>query len=545
VQVTWLDPQPSREERPALFPSPFDEVGPHALARRCGELVMEQLKAGFIAPGLSTDVLRTELGGKMFGVLAFEASDGRVGFIKAVSGQVERAWNVPGYAPPLFDSVARDAVEPPAEVVVKSLTARVDAARSEATLLQLRDALRALDEAHATRRAQLKAKHAQNKAQRRVEREAGGDSHALDQLSRGDDAERRRNEAASRDERAELVARLAPLERRLAALERLRRIVSREAMRRIWDTYVLTSFDGVERASLRSLFPAGDPPSGAADCAAPRLLDAARREGWRPLALAEFWWGAPPPGGGRVEGAWYPACREKCGPVLPFLLRGLAVAPKQTWTPKPVAELDLRIVHRDARFVVVDKPEGLLSVPARDERIEDNVLARVKRAFPASTPLAVHRLDLDTSGLLLIALDVEAYRFLQRQFLSRSVEKKYVAVLDGEVTKDEGLIELPMRVDLDQRPRQLVDFEHGRAALTRWKVLERSAGRTRVAFFPLTGRTHQLRVHAAHAQGLGVPIVGDRLYGKPGERLLLHAEELRFRHPFDGTALSLRAPAPF
>ncbi|MFT3713185.1 MAG: pseudouridine synthase [Archangium sp.] len=482
----------------------------------------------------------------MFGVLAIEAADGRLGFIKAVSGQVERAWNVEGYAPPLFDAVARDAVEPPAEVVVKSLTARVERARTEFELIRLREELASLDVQHAERRATLKTKHAANKAIRREQRERFGDSHELDQQSRGDDAERRRNEAASREEREAVLQKLAPLERRLAALERLRRIVSREAMRRIWDTYVLTSFDGRETRTLRELFHGGDPPSGAADCAAPRLLDAARRNGWKPLALAEFWWGAPPPGGGRVEGAFYPACREKCGPVLPFLMRGLEVAPKQSYVPPAVSVEALRVVHRDARFLVIDKPEGLLSVPARDERIEDNVLARVKREVPGSTPLAVHRLDLDTSGLLLVALDVEAYRALQRQFVSRSVEKKYVAILEGNVAGDEGTVELPLRVDLDQRPRQLVDFEHGRSALTRWKVLERlSDGRTRVAFFPLTGRTHQLRVHAAHAQGLGMPIVGDRLYGTPAARLLLHAEELRFRHPFDGTELSLRIPAPF
>ncbi|MBL8917101.1 MAG: RluA family pseudouridine synthase [Archangium sp.] len=518
-----------------------------------------------IAPAIPTSLLHGPTGGKMFGVLVFEASDGRVGFIRAVSGQVERAWNVEGYAPPLFDAAARDAFEPVAEVVVKQFTARVEAARADAELLSLRAELVALDALHTERRAALKARHAANKAERRDLRaqlrdfaspqpspgagEGQGEgaltSHELDQLSRADDAERRRNEATSREERGALLARLAPRERHLAALERLRRIISREAMRKIWDTYVLTSFSG-ETTTLRELFPNGDPPSGAADCAAPRLLDAARRNSWKPIALAEFWWGAPPPGGARVEGAYYPACREKCGPVLPFLMRGLTVAPKQVWTP-PVITGDLRVLFEDARFIVIDKPAGLLSVPARDERIEDNVLARVKRRFPKSTPFAVHRLDLDTSGLLLVALDVEAYRLLQRQFLSRAVEKQYVAILDGELSnaRDEGVIELPMRVDLDQRPRQLVDFEHGRSALTRWKVLERSAGRTRVAFFPLTGRTHQLRVHAAHEKGLGLPIVGDRLYGVPGERLLLHAESLRLRHPLDGTEVKVRSPAPF
>jgi tRNA pseudouridine32 synthase/23S rRNA pseudouridine746 synthase len=625
--VTWLEPQPAASERPAVLPSPFDELEPHPLARRCAELVMQQLRGGLLAPGLSTEVLRTAAGGKMFGVLAFEAADGRVGFLRAVSGQVERSWSVEGYAGAVFDPEARAAVEPPAEVVVKRFTARVEEARADPALLRLRAELVALEKRHREERAALKARYAERRQRRHAARAqaaesqekspvtesdgrggrrtgepraaegrstrasgagqtgatpsaaAGEGSRAAESAgpsaegertramespgwtsptsdggeearaaeSRADDAERREFERRAREETAAAHARLRPLERRLAALERLRRLISREAMRRIWDTYVLRNFAG-EARPLRALFAPGDPPSGAADCAAPRLLDAARRQGWRPLALAEFWWGAAPPGGARVEGAWYPACREKCGPVLPFLLRGLEVAPRRTFRPPEVPE-PLRVVFEDERFVVIDKPAGLLSVPARDEAIEDDVLARLRQRYPRATgPLAVHRLDLDTSGLMLVALDDEAYRLLQQQFLTRVVQKRYVALLDGDVRGDEGVIELPMRVDLDHRPRQVVDFEHGRAAVTRWQVLSRSveSHRTRVAFFPLTGRTHQLRVHAAHAGGLAAPIVGDRLYGQPADRLYLHAESLRFAHPSDlKHVVEVSSPAPF
>jgi tRNA pseudouridine32 synthase / 23S rRNA pseudouridine746 synthase len=543
--VTWLDPQPLRDERPRVFPSPFDELAPHALAQRCAELVKEDLRTGFIAPGLPTSVLRRAEGGKMFGVLVVEASDGRVGFLRAVSGQVERAWKLEGYAPAVFDAVRRVEAEVPAEVMVKGLTARVDAARLEPSLLAAREALRVLDTRHAERRVGLKQLHASRKQERKLARATTTDAaglHALDQLSRKDDHERRTNEASSREERAAAMATLVPLERRLAALERLRRVVSQETMRRIWDSYVLTNFAG-QTTTLRALFPLGDPPSGAADCAAPKLINAAREAGLKPLALAEFWWGAPPPGGGRVEGMFFPACREKCGPVLPFLLGGLETAARQTWKPREVNEEELSVVHRDERFLVLQKPHGLLSVPARDETVTDSLVARVQRQFPAA--MAVHRLDLDTSGLLLVALDGEMYRLLQEQFLSREVQKRYVAVLEGVVEKNQGEIELPLRVDLDQRPRQLVDFVHGKAALTRFEVLSREEGRTRVAFFPLTGRTHQLRVHAAHQLGLGTPIVGDRLYGSPAARLMLHAEWLRFRHPVGGAVVEVVAPAPF
>lgn len=550
MRVHWLERPEAHGERPRVFPSPFDQRDPHPLAQHAARLVQAELREGFIAPGIPTSLLKKETpespGGKMFGVLVFETPDSRVGFIRALSGQLGRAWNVEGYAPALFDVALRTAVEPPAEVVVKDLTARVDAARADVTLHSLREELQSLEATQSARRVAMKTRHAENKRARRVEREATSDPavlHALDQRSRGDDAERRTHEAQCREERATLEARVKPLERRLAALERLRRLVSREAMRRIWDSYVLTSFSG-RTTTLRALFPEGDPPSGAADCAAPRLLDAARRNGWKPLALAEFWWGDAPPGGSRVEGCWYPACLEKCGPVLPFLLDGLEVAPRHNFQPPHVEEA-LHVVHEDARFVVIDKPTGLLSVRAKDERLDDFAVARVARRFPSAIATAVHRLDLDTSGLLLIALDDEAYGALQQQFLSRAVQKRYVAVLEGLVEGDEGEIELPLRVDLEQRPRQLVDFEHGKPALTRWKVRSRSpeTNTTRVDFFPLTGRTHQLRVHAA--LGLKHAIVGDRLYGTAGDRLLLHAEELAFTHPFTGEPLRLISPAPF
>ena len=542
--ITWLDPQPA--ELPRVFPSPFDDLAPHPLAQRCAELVKAELRStGLIAPGLRTSVLTRAEGGKMFGVLVMKNAAGRVGFLRAVSGQVERAWNLEGYAPPVFDAALRISAEGPAEVAVKGLTARVEVARVEPTLLTARETLGALDARYEAQRRELKLQHAARKQERRVAREKTTDTaelHALDQLSRRDDHERRTAEAAARLERASALATLFPLERRLAALERLRRVVSQETMRRIWDSYLLTNFAG-EQTTLRALFPAGDPPSGAADCAAPKLLNAAREAKVTPLALAEFWWGTPPPGGGRVEGMFFPACREKCGPVLPFMLTGLETAPRQTWKPREVRDDELTIVHEDPRFLVLEKPAGLLSVPARDQTITDSLLARVQRRFPDA--LTVHRLDLDTSGLLLVALDDEMYRWLQAQFLSREVHKRYAAVLEGPVAKDEGVIELPLRVDLDQRPRQLVDFEHGKPALTRYEVRSREANRTRVAFFPLTGRTHQLRVHAAHQLGLGTPIVGDRLYGTPAARLLLHAESLRFRHPVTSAVIELESPAPF
>lgn len=533
-------------DAPDTFPSPFDDVGPHPLARRAAEALQQRLRTGFLAPGVSTAPLYRAEGGKMFGVLVVRDATGRLGVLHALSGQLERAWQVEGYVGPIFEDSLRAEVELDAERVVKALTERVEAFRVDPTLLEVREALETLRRAQQAQRAEQKRGLAERKRLRHERRATADDATraALDDESRRDDRQRRAREAAWREEEAAALAHLAPLERRLAALERLRRVVSQEAMRRIWDSYALTSFAG-DTSTLRELFPGGEPPSGAGDCAAPKLLEAARRARLVPVALAEFWWGAPPPGGGRVEGAFFPACREKCGPVLPFLLRGLPVAPRRTWRPSAPEDDTLHVLREDAHVVVLLKPEGLLSVPARDAQVTDSLAARLARRYPGATPLVAHRLDLDTSGLLVAAKDLDTFRALQAQFRHRRVEKRYVAVLEGEVAGESGVIELPLRVDLEQRPRQLVDFVHGRHAVTRWRVLSRAGGRTRVALEPVTGRTHQLRVHCAHREGLGVPIVGDRLYGTPGLRLLLHAEALRFVHPVTGEPWSLQAPAPF
>jgi len=555
--ITLFEPQPDPRAVSEAFPSPFDELGPHALARRAAEVMQAELRGGFIAPGLPAAMLEGAEGGKMFGVLVVREPGGRVGFLRAFSGMLAGRWEVDGFVPPLFDRVAREQVEPAGEATVKALLARFEAHQASAELLAIRSAHAAQEARHAEERAALRARHDANRKRRHAQRAALEASvtlteaerrealHALDQESRGDKAERRKAEAVQEEERRALLPKKTRLERHLRALERLRRIVCRELMKRIHGTYDVPNARG-ERRLLRALYGPGEPPSGAADCAAPKLLAHAFRNGLRPLALAEFWWGAPPPAGGRIAGAFYGACQDKCGPLLPFMLEGLEVAPPRTFSPPAVVDDDLPVVFEDPWVVVVDKPCGLLSVPGRDASVTDSVLARLRARYPRATgPLLVHRLDLDTSGLLVAALDPETYADLQRQFTGREVQKRYVAWLQGHVRGERGTIELPMRVDLDDRPRQIYDPVHGKSAVTEWHVLERSSGRTRVALFPLTGRTHQLRVHAAHPLGLGAPIVGDRLYGHEESRLHLHAESLSFKHPKTGRLLSFERPAPF
>jgi tRNA pseudouridine32 synthase/23S rRNA pseudouridine746 synthase len=531
------------------FPNPFDEPPPAALARRAAAMLQHELATGAVAPGVSTEPLWQPGGGKMFGVLVVARPDGVVGFLRAFSGTFLGRWDLPGWAPPLFDRAARAAIETPGEVVVKSLHARARDFATGSGLAAARTAQHELLARHADELASLRLRNQQNRALRRERRApattTADELQALDQASRIDKAERRRLLAAHLDERLSGERALAVLERRRGALERLHRMASRRVMRAIHDCYRLRNARG-ETASLRALYAPGEPPAGAADCAAPKLLASAFARGWKPLALAEFWWGAPPPAGARVAGEYYRACREKCGPLLPFLLQGLDVGAVRGFVPPSLRDVGLVVVHADDRLVVVDKPPGLRSVPGHGGAADDSVLQRLRECHPAATgPLLTHRLDLDTSGLLVATLDAAANAHLQKQFERRIVVKRYIAWIDAELASDSGIIELPIRLDVNDRPRQIHDPVGGRSAVTEWKVLERRGGRTRVALYPRTGRTHQLRVHAAHPLGLGAAIVGDRLYGHGGERLLLHAEAITLRHPSTGAWVTFESPAPF
>jgi len=355
-------------------------------------------------------------------------------------------------------------------------------------------------------------------------------------------------------ERAELLARGD--QRDAAAMREAQAAVSRSVHAALHDTYQLANARG-QRRSLRELFEPRNPPGGAGDCAAPKLLAHAYARDLRPLALAEFWWGGPPPSGGRQHGVFYPACRGRCGVILPFMLDGLPCEPPPDVGMLDIAADEPRTVFEDDELIAIDKPSGLLSVPGRGPRRRDSVEHRLQQrcelADP-SWPRLVHRLDLATSGLLIAAKAKPIYVALQRQFSARTVVKRYVALVAGGLDGDEGIIDLPLTRDLDDRPRQLVDRTRGKPARTRWRVLAREGPRTRVALEPETGRTHQLRLHAAHSEGLGAAIVGDRLYGFGfgsegfgfgGERLMLHAAQLELVHPRTGARLRLESPVPF
>jgi tRNA pseudouridine32 synthase/23S rRNA pseudouridine746 synthase len=283
------------------------------------------------------------------------------------------------------------------------------------------------------------------------------------------------------------------------------------------------------------------PPAGAGDCAAPKLLQYAYLNNLEPLSMAEFWWGQTPKSEIRQHGHFYPSCRSKCEPILGHMLKGLDVDPNPLLT---LATQAPEILFEDEWIGVLDKPAEFLSVPGKTSA--PSAYTFLKEKYPTATgPLIVHRLDMSTSGLMVFAKDLANYHHLQNQFLHHTVKKRYVALLKGYVTTDQGTIDLPLRADFDDRPRQLVCFDYGKHALTQYEVVERAKGCTRVYFYPQTGRTHQLRVHAAHKQGLNCPIVGDDLYGIKADRLHLHAETLEFIHPHTAQEMKFYAKAGF
>ena len=298
------------------------------------------------------------------------------------------------------------------------------------------------------------------------------------------------------------------------------------------------------------------PPSGAGECCAPKLLHYAYANNLRPLCMAEFWLGQSPKGEVRYEGEYYPACNAKCKPILRHMLVGLDVEENPLIAVMRERVRQMRVIYEDDSVMAVYKPAGMLSVKGNVDA--PSVESIILDSHPeVSGPLIVHRLDMDTSGIMLLAKDKETHKALQIQFYKHEIRKRYIALLDGIVESDHGTISLPLSPDRLDRPRQMVNWKHGKEAVTEYEVLERKDGRTRIAFYPQTGRTHQLRVHAASTEGLGCPILGDRLYSKSNTikgmpqrkvtncRMYLHAESIDFTHPLSGAHIHLEIPPEF
>jgi tRNA pseudouridine32 synthase/23S rRNA pseudouridine746 synthase len=337
---------------------------------------------------------------------------------------------------------------------------------------------------------------------------------------------------------------LEPYNQQFEQLKKERREKSADIQKQLFEQYSFLNKYGITK-SVGAIFSEtvfGKPPAAAGECATPKLLQYAFMHGYTPLAMAEFWWGASPKSEIRQHKQYYPACTGKCEPILKHMLQDIPLDENPLLHNTGVDKL-LSIVYEDDCFIVINKPAEVLSVPGIN--IKDSVYTRLKDYFRTIEPLIIHRLDMATSGLLVVAKTKEAHFLIQKQFLKRTIRKRYTALLSKAIAPEEGEIDLPLRGDIDNRPRQLVCFEHGKKSITKFKVIRRKVHSTLVHFWPLTGRTHQLRMHAAHELGLNAPIVGDDLYGTTSDRLYLHADTLEFEHPVTRKRVTFYCAAEF
>ena len=486
--------------------------------------------------------------GKMFGVLIVRTSSGQTGYLAAFSGNWCGSNSHSFFVPPVYDLLKPDGFFKIEEEQISAINHQIGQLQNCDRYLELQQKMeretvssqQALSEA----RKVLKAAK-EKREQRRLHRPNENEQAAMIRESQYQKAEFKRLERYWKEQISEIKTEMESFSSRIEALKAERRNRSAALQQKLFQQFNFLNAKG-ETKNLCAIFEETvqkTPPAGAGECAAPKLLQYAYLSGLSPIAMAEFWWGESPKTEIRHHGYYYPSCRGKCEPILRHMLQGLDVepAPSERYS---LSQNMPEILFEDQWLLVLHKPEGVLSVPGKSE--EQSIYSLLRARYPEATgPLVVHRLDMATSGLLLAAKTQEVHRHLQAQFENRSIKKRYIALLDGILPEEEGVIDLPICPDYLDRPRQMVNEELGKTAITRYRVMDRKNGQTRIAFFPLTGRTHQLRVHAAHPLGLNCPIVGDELYGRKAERLYLHAEYLEFIHPVSGQRMVIEKKAEF
>lgn len=489
--------------------------------------------------------------GKMFGVLIVQTEHGETGYLAAFSGILAGKNLHPFFVPPVYDLLQPQGFFKIEEENISSINRNIRQLENDkayaALSAELARTIQSAENILATAKAQLKeAKTARE--QRRKEKELNAQEEAeLIQESQFQKAEYKRLERSWKARITTLQTQTEDWERRISALKSERKTRSAALQQKLFEQFGMLNYRG-ELKNLCEIFGQTvhkTPPAGAGECAAPKLLQQAYLHGWKPIAMAEFWWGDSPKTEIRHHGHYYPACKGKCEPILQHMLQGLQVEENPMLKRMQVPSKNLEIVYEDPWLSVINKPAGMLSVPGKEDAV--SVYSLMREQYPeADGPLTVHRLDMATSGLMLIAKTKRVHQNLQAQFKNRLVRKRYVALLEGVVPKDKGTVDLPLCLNPLDRPRQMVHTEHGKPAITDYQVLERLDGkRTRIAFYPRTGRTHQLRIHAAHPLGLHCPIIGDELYGEKADRLYLHAEYLEFTHPITGETVRITKEAEF
>ena len=496
-----------------------------------------------------------EICGKMFGVLVVQNKRKELGYLAAFSGKLAEKNYLEGFVGPIYDRLAEDGFFKEEEASIIAINDQIKAIEHDPQYLDLlseyntkRD--RSNKEMQASLMNKKKAKHI-----RQLKREAAMQDLSSDRLedflqqmskeSQDLHFQHKRKLQAWHEVLTAAEERLAFYQKKINELKEKRKSKSAALQQQLFDQYQFLN-QQKERKGLTTLFKHTKqqrPPAGAGDCAAPKLLQHAFLNNLKPVALAEFWWGQSPKLELRRHGYFYPACLGKCKPILAHMLAGMRVDENPAYQ-EALKTKGLHIIYESVDYLVINKPNGLLSVSGK--YVLDSVASRVKAAFPKATgPMMVHRLDRETSGLMVVAKTLAAYLDFQNQFLNRTIKKEYIAILNGIPEYKAPSIKLPLRPDHHQRPRQMVCYSDGKLAETHWSILEIKAAKARVLFKPITGRTHQLRVHSAHPEGLNMPIEGDELYGLKSDRLKLHAAALTFEDPANGKSMEFHLDPDF
>jgi tRNA pseudouridine32 synthase/23S rRNA pseudouridine746 synthase len=473
--------------------------------------------------------------GKMFGVLVVQNQNNELGFLWAFSGKLAESNQHPLFVPTVFDMLEENSYFKKEETILNQYNKKINKLENDKNYLA---AVKHLEQTKLQAEEEIQTQKETIKLGKksRAEKRKMLPTEALEQLNKESQDEGillKKMTQYWNHHTLEASESVDIFTAQINQLKEERKQKSSALQQQLFTEYAfLNQYQEVK--SLAAIFE-GNPPAGAGECAAPKLLHYAFKHQLKPIAMAEFWWGKSPKGEMRKHKQFYPACTGKCEPILKHMLEGIPME-ENPFAINQAEGKELEIVFEDEYLLLVNKPPEFLSVPGK--QITDSVQTRIKAIHPNA--MIVHRLDMSTSGLLLIGKSPEVYKKLQAQFIKRNVKKRYVALLDGVLSEDSGSIDLPLRGDLHNRPLQIVCFEHGKPAQTHWEVIERKDNKTLVYLFPITGRTHQLRVHAAHPLGLNTPIIGDDLYGTKGNRLHLHAESITFQHPITNETLTIK-----
>jgi len=504
--------------------------------------------------GIDSFVEGTNIG-KMFGVMVVKNSDGEIGYLSAFSGKLAGENNWPKFVPPIFDMLKVDGFYRLEEANISSINNQIKTIEQDEQWLTFKANYNNLKQQAQTELQQQKEFVKSSKKDREIRR-----SKARQELSDelfAELCEQLKQESLKtqydykhlskqwQEKLNEAEIEYNNHKNRIDQLKQERKKRSAELQQQIFNQYQFLNIRG-EQTNVGDIFaktPQMVPPSGAGECAAPKLLQYAFLHNMQPIAIAEFWWGQSPKSEIRKHGNFYPACRGKCKPILGFMLKGMDVDPNPI-VKSASLDKEIEIIYEDSEIAIINKPAEFLAVPGK---VTDNsVELLMQKKYPDCTgPFIVHRIDMSTSGIMIITKTKEANKNIQAQFIDRSIKKRYVAVLDGVLPSDKGTIDLPLRADIDDRPRQLVCFDHGKPAKTIYKVISRTEKQTKVYFYPVTGRTHQLRVHSAHPMGLNTPIIGDDIYGTKTNRLHLHAQQIEFTHPTTGKKMIFKVDEEF